>query len=482
MSTTMTGNVTGTRSTSTRAWTGRRQLLRALAAGGLAPVTWLGGGGRAGAQAQAPRRLVFFYTPNGTIGPEWRPRGSETGFTVGRILTPLAPHRARLLVLGGVNMVLAEAGFGSHHTRGIGGLLTGRPILMGNFRSAGPPTAGWASGISIDQHIARAVGAATRFRSLELGVQVVDAEVRGRLSYLGPSQPLPPIESPYDTFDRLFTGAGAPPPSGGGAAPPPVTGAAAERLRLGRKSVLDFLQQELGAVRGWVGGDDRGRIDAHLESIRDIERRLGAGPGQGPVTPPAAGCTPPAAPARMDVSAAASMPAVGRLQMDLLAAALACDQTRVATLMWTHAESTQSFPFIGVTGQHHTMSHAGDQDAAAQESLTRINVWYAEQLRYLLDALAARPEGAGSLLDSTVVVWMNEVGKGNNHAHRDLPVLLAGSCGGRFRTGRFLDYAAGGAAGQPHNNLLVSLANAMGVPEVTFGDARYCTGPLPNLT
>jgi hypothetical protein len=184
----------------------------------------------------------------------------------------------------------------------------------------------------------------------------------------------------------------------------------------------------------------------------------------------------------MDVQAPANMPAIGKLQMDLAAAALACDLTRVLSLQWTYAESNQSFPHLGFTDFHHVMSHAGDSDAAAQEKLTKINVWYAEQFAYLLGKLASYPEEGGTLLDNTAVLWCNEVGKGNNHAHRDLPFLLAGSCGGYFRTGRFVDYMAGGAAGHPHNNLLVSLAQAMGLPDTTFGDPAYSTGPLPGLT
>ncbi len=442
----------------------RRELLAALGGVGLLPLLEA----RRARAAEPPRRLIVFYTPNGTIGPEWRPSGTEADFTFGRILAPLTPWRSKLIVLGGVDMALAEAGFGSHHTRGIGGLLTGRPILMGNFRSAGPPTAGWASGISIDQHIARTAGAATRFRSLELGVRVIDAEVRGRISYLGANQPVPPMESPYDVSDRIFAGGSAGAPTDPGA----------ERLRRQRASVLDFLQQELAAVRAHVGREDRPRIDAHLESVRDIERRL---------QPPAAGapggaaCPTPSAGARMNVQAVENMPALGRLQMDLLAAALACDLTRVATLQWTHAESNQTFPFLSIAGQHHTMSHAGDSDAAAQESLTRINIFYAEQFRYLLEKLSSYREGDRTLLDNTVVFWGIEVGKGNNHAHRDLPFLLAGSAGGRFRTGRFVDYLARGRA-QPHNNLLVSLANALGLPDQTFGAPEHCTGPLPDLS
>jgi hypothetical protein len=454
----------------------RRELLAGLGSLGLVPL--LGDRfARAQAPGASPRRVVIFYTPNGTVGPEWRPRGGETDFTLGRILTPLAPWRSRLLVLGGVDMALAEAGFGSHHTRGIGGLLTGRRILMGNFRSAGPPTAGWAGGVSIDQHIgqhlARTPGAATRFRTLELGVRVIDAEVRGRLSYLGPNQPVPPMESPYEVFDRIFGGGQAP-------APGPVApgDARAERLRAQRKSVLDFLGQELAAVRAHVGVDDRARVDAHLEAVRDIERRLQVDAAASGGT--AARCATPAQAPRLDVMATENLPAVGRLQMDLLAAALACDLVRVATLQWTHAESNQTFPFLGVGGQHHAMSHAGDGDAAAQESLTKINVFYAEQLRYLIETLSRYPEGERTLLDNTVVLWAIEIGKGNNHAHRDLPFLLAGSCGGAFRTGRFLDFQARGRS-QPHNNLLVSLASAMGLPDATFGDPEHCTGPLPDL-
>ena len=473
-----------------RARNSRREALQLLGALGVAPLL-----AERPAHAQppgaGPRRVVFFYTPNGTIGPQWRPRGSETAFTFGRILTPLEPFRPKLIVLGGVNMALADAGFGSHHTRGMGGLLTGRPILMGSFKSAGPPTAGWASGISIDQHIARTVGTATRFRTLELGVRVIDAEVRGRLSYLGASQPVPPMESPYDAFDRLFAGV-RPPPTGGGTVPPGPTGPApdpaAERLRAERRSVLDFVVAELGAVRPRIGADDRTRLDAHLESIRDIERRLGPvspPPGGGPApmpTPAPASCQTPAAGARIDVAANENMPMVGKLQMDLLVSALACDATRLATLQWTHAESNQSFPWIGVTGQHHVISHSGDNDAAAQENLTKINVWYAQQMAYLLERMAAVREGDRTLLDNTAVVWLIEVGKGNNHAHRDLPFLIAGSCGGHFRTGRFVDYMAGGGAGHPHNNLLVSLAQAMGLKDTTFGDPAHCTGPLPSLT
>ena len=286
-------------------------------------------------------------------------------------------------------------------------------------------------------------------------MRVIDAEVRGRLSYLGANQPVPPMESPYDVFDRIFAGGARARADAGArrtAADP-----RAERLRAQRKSVLDFLGQELaaGARPAWAP-TIAPRIDAHLESVRDIERRLAAvAVAAAPARPHAAGCQAPAAGRRgWTCRPAANMPAVGKLQMDLLAAALACDLTRVATLQWTHAESNQTFPFIGVTGQHHAMSHAGDGDAAAQENLTKINVWYAEQLRYLLDRLASYREGDAH--PARQHAWCS--GRSRWARATTTPTATCRSCwpaarAADFRTGRFVDYHGrrrpGPAAQQP---------------------------------
>jgi hypothetical protein len=429
---------------------------------------------RSHAQAsEYPRRIVFFYTPNGTIRSEWRPRGSERDFTLGRILAPLEQFRDKLLILGGLNMPLAAVGPGSEHTRGIGGLLTGRPTLEGNFESAGQPNAGWASGISIDQQIARSLPAEAPFRSLELGVHVVDTEVRGRISYTGASQPLPPIENPYAAFDRLFA-----------ALPKPVSSEpdpALLRLHKNRQTVLSIVREQLDQTQALVGATDRLKLEAHLDSIRDIERRLVPEDGSSPSNPDQPSCELPDVGEPASLKADQDLPKAGQLQLDLLSGALACDLTRIATIQWTHAETNHTFPFLGISGAHHKISHAGDQELEEQERLIQINAWYGEQLAYFLERLAAYPEGDGTLLDNTVVVWCNEVGQGNNHSHSDLPFLLAGSCGGRLATGRFVDYQAGGAEGRPHNDLLVSLANVMDVELQTFGAEEHCTGPLSGL-
>ena len=137
----------------------------------------------------------------------------------------------------------------------------------------------------------------------------------------------------------------------------------------------------------------------------------------------------------------------------------------------------------GITEGHHALSHEGDDNADAQDKLTRINIWYANQFAYLVNKLKSIPEGDGTLLDNTVVLRTNELGKGNSHTRNDIPYVLAGSCGGYFNTGRYVFYRDSLIAddGPAHNNMLLSLCAAMDVPTSTFGLPEFCDGPLPEL-
>jgi hypothetical protein len=137
--------------------------------------------------------------------------------------------------------------------------------------------------------------------------------------------------------------------------------------------------------------------------------------------------------------------------------------------------SNKAFSWLGIAEGHHDLSHV-DTDADAQAKLVQINTWYAEQFAYLIAALKAVPEGDGTLLDNTVVLWCNELGKGGEHSRTDVPYVLAGRCGGVFKTGRYLSYE-----GINHNDLMVSLCNAMDVGVTTFGNPAYCAGPLAKL-
>lgn len=213
--------------------------------------------------------------------------------------------------------------------------------------------------------------------------------------------------------------------------------------------------------------EDQTKVEAHIDNLRDIELRLdvdGAG----------AGCSKPEAVAKYDAGANDNFPKTLKLQTDLLVRSFACDMTRVATLQWSRSVGGETHRWIGITDKdHHSLSHDGDGNADSQEKLIKINTWYAEQFAYLLEQMKLVKEGAGTMLDNTVILWGNELGKGNAHSRDKVPYVMAGRAGGYFKTGRFLKYN-----NDSHSNLLVSIANAMGVATNSFGNPKYCTGPL----
>ena len=408
-----------------------------------------------------PKRLIIVFTANGTIHGSWTPTGSETAWSLSPILAPLERHKSRLLVLDGVNVQSGFNGPGDDHQRGMGHLLTGTELLAGDeFPGCGGECAGsgWGGGISVDQFIADRVGNATPLRSLELGVQSGSyGSIWNRMAYRSADQPIPPEDSPYRAFERLF-------------ADFTTDTTELDRLREQRRSVIDTVYGDFTSLRGRLGSDDRQKLDAHLEAVRDIERRLGNRGGLG------ASCAVPDLGGMINVDDNDNFPAVGRLQMDLLTMALACDLTRVVSLQWSGAVSQTRHSWLGIGEGHHDLSHEGDSNAMTQDKLVQINTWYAEQFAYLLDRLSGVPEGDGTMLDHSIVVWGNELGKGNEHSHTLVPFVLAGSADNYFRTGRLLRYE-----GAAHSNLLVSLCNAMGVETSSFGNPAYCSGPLPNL-
>jgi hypothetical protein len=384
---------------------------------------------------------------------------------LGPILGPLAAHRDKLVVLKGVHMnstVQDELGVastnkpGGPHMKGPGAMLTGGSLLAGSFTGSGGP-AGYADRISVDQQIANRLGKDTQFGSLEFGVRIQGQEPLRVISYRGPNQPNLTVDDPWQMYERIFADA-------------QLSAGELERVRSERKSVLDFLKDDLGRLKTRMNNEDNHRLEVHLAGIRSIEQRLAHG---------ANACMVPTLPEPVDAYAMENYPLVGRLQSDLMLLAHACDLTRVSTFMWANADSWQYYPFIGVDEEHHELSHAGDDDTVANEKLTKINAWHAEQVAYVLDQLQGTDQADGSnLLDHTVLLWGNELGAGNSHTYKDIPWLLA-SGSGAFETGRYLQYDGDG---QPHNNLLLSICHAMGLDDLaSFGIPGLCTGPLPGL-
>ena len=407
-----------------------------------------------------PTRLVIFFTNNGTYHPNWTPTGNETNFTLGPILQPLAPFQDRLNILSGIDQESSYHGPGSGdpHMPGMAHLLSGTEMIdigPGQYDKRG-------GGITVDQYIADTLAPPTKFPSLQFGVQAGEyaSNPWNTLIYAGPNDPVPAENDPVAMFDRLFGDLGE-------------DQSALALLRAKRHSVLDAVKEDIDELQGMLGSSDQQKLEQHLDSIRDVETLIDSSTDLG------GNCSIPDAPGGLgsnlyDFDLA---PALFRAQVELLVMALACDMTRVASLQFRAAlGGTMTFTFLGHTEEWHEISHKGDGDQNGNTQKTEINTWFAEQFAYMLQLMDAVTETGGTLLDNTVVFWCNELSRGNAHNRRDMPFLLAGSAGGYFPTGRWLQY--GGAM---HNDLLVSLANAMGVNTNTFGNPAYCTGPLSGL-
>jgi hypothetical protein len=314
----------------------------------------------------------------------------------------------------------------------------------------------------VDQYIAdeTAKDVVTKFKSLELGVQVKSSTVWSRMSYAAPDQPVPPREDPNQNFTDFFSDIDSDP-------------FALQLIQRRRKSVLDAVMEDQAEFQKRLGADDRQKLEKHLESIRDLERRLEVTStiGQACTTPELS--LPGSAFEQNDM-----YPVTGKAQMDMMVMALACDLTRVASLQWSRSVSGVRFNWVPqiLNEGHHGLSHYDDGDANAKADLLEINKWYSEQFAYLLGLMDGIQEGDNTLLDNTVVVWVNELGKGNSHTRRDIPFILAGGCQGYFKTGQHIDFG-----GEPHGKLLVSLTHAMGKPVNTFGVPQYSQGPLSGL-
>jgi hypothetical protein len=437
----------------------RRDFLRGIGAGSLA-LSLFDARRLLAQDKPLPKRLIVVFTPDGTVPDAWGADGSKTDFKLRRILAPLAPYQKQLNVLQGIDQLSAYSGPGDGHQQGMGHLWTGVELLPGDIKGGceSCPAASYASGISVDQAVANLIGNSSAFKSLELGVMVSGGESTwNRMCYRGSGQPLPPESDPTKVFQRVFGKLGSDPLG------------LAQRRAL-RQSVLDFVHRDFQVLRPQLGSEERQKLDQHESTLREIELRLDNPTALG------ATCKTPGAPATLDARAVANVPAVAKLQMDMLVTALACDLTRVGSLQWTNSVGNLSFPWLGISDRQHDLSHEGDSNADVKEKLIKMNTWYATQFAYLLERLAAVPEGNGTLLDNTLVVWGNELGKGNSHTRHDIPFVLAGRAGGALRTGQLLTFAS-----RSHSDLLLTIARAMGLTLDRFGDPRWNTGVIGDL-
>ncbi len=404
-------------------------------------------------QARRKQRLVVMFSPNGIVPDQFWPDEEGADFKLKTILSSLETLKDRTLVLNGVCDKIR--GDGDSHMRGMGCLLTGCELFPGNIQGGSDTPAGWASGLSIDQEIKNFLQAdaatRTRFGSLEFGVMVPDrADTWTRMVYSGPNKPVTPIDDPYQMFHKLY---------------------GQKKNQESLRSIVDALKDDFRKLEPHVSGEDRQLLEEHATLVRDFERELSATPDSlnhpEPVLEPGI------------KEENDNIPKISKTQIDLLVQSFAADFARVATFQITNSVGGAKMRWLGIEEGHHELSHEPDKNESAQDKLTRINKWYCEQLAYLAERLAATPEpgGQGSLLDNTLIIWTNELGKGNSHTLNNIPFVMVGN-GLDFKMGRSVKYDK-----VAHNRLLMSLAHGFGHRLTKFGNPDFCgDGTLSNLT
>lgn len=430
-----------------------------------------------GADPAFPLRVIFCVTGNGTTEEAFWPTGTDGNLKLNEITAPLEAHKSKLIFPRGVDMrVWSEDNpFGgngdAHHNWGA--VLTATKLATGDApHDPGGPGLALASSKSIDIHLGQeldkqtiaAGGKGFPFPTLAVRARGGTGSGRNTLSWTGDRAPFSAEGDPRKLFDALFSGYM-------GDAPDP----ALVRLRKKRQSVLDYVGTALERQSLRLGTEDRHKVQLHLEAVRNIEKQLEGGQ----VT---ASCSPPTVAGGVDFKLDANMPQLVTAEHDLITAALACGLTRVTTFAFADAENYDIFfPFLGIAQQgiefpqrhHHDISH---RPGEANADKIKVEKWVISQFANLLDKLSAVPEGNGTLMDNTVVLWMNSLNSGFSHTVLKLPMVIAAGANTGIRTGgRLIELNK-----EPHNRILAALGNAIGVPLQSWGDARF--SGMTNLT
>jgi hypothetical protein len=458
----------------------RRALLR-LAGGGALALPLLSARRARGAEVY-PRRLVVYHVPEGIPCKDgsifantpdyWWPNADLSTFP--KATAPLAPWKQKLLFCKGFHYAQENDGH----------VVTMQDLLTGNLKGAPTRTAGGITipgGTSMDLFLGQHLGKSTAYKSFGVGILNFREGVKEkrRITYGGPDAGRDPVCDPLKAFDALLANVG---PATGASGPTPGQ----RRLQI-KKSVLDGVRGELAALRCSIGSDARRKIEAYEQSVRDIETRLrvqmqARAPGK------AMPLTRPEKEGAQDFWSGSDQnaPAIGDLLMRISAAALAADVTRVMTFQWNQTVSRQTFGFLPVTEttrNGHDYAHASalnpkDAPRFAADRAT-IYEWYSKQFARFLELLDAVPEGDGTLLDHTMVLYTSEMANGH-HGTKDLPFILAGSAGGVFRTGKLLDATEGGKP-RSRNDLLTAIVRGYGLPLDQIGKPEFNRAPYSDV-
>jgi hypothetical protein len=402
--------------------------------------------------AAAPvRRLGFFYIPNGARMDTWTPATTGSSFDLPRILKPLEPYRDRLVVVSGLDHQQAE-----NMGEGVGEHARASAVWLNGVRPKRTEGADVRAGTTADQLAAQVLGKDTALPSLELALEPnfmvgncdngYSCVYMNTLSWRTPTTPMPMENNPRVVFERMF-GEG---------------GTASERVMEMRRdrSILDAVASEMSRLQRALGASDRSTVADYLDNVREVERRI----QRAEATNGESGITdalerPIGIPPTFDEHA--------KLMYDLQLLAFQADITRVMTFQIGREFSPRTFPNLGVTDGHHSISHH-QNNPDRLEKLAKVNVYHMELFTEFLQKLQAARDGDGSLLDHSLLLYGGGISDGDTHSHLNLPIVLLGGSAGHLRGGRHLKFPSG----TPMSNLLVSVLDKVGARPERFGDSN----------
>ena len=400
------------------------------------------------AAGKPAHRFQAFYVPNGMAMEYWTPSGEGTGFELSPILEPLTPYRDQLIVLSGL-----RANWNYIHAGASGSFLTGTTRGGRNETEI-------IADVSMDQLLARHFAKETQVASLEVALDRpnnagactgnLSCVYTHTISWRSPTQPLPMEWNPRAVFETLFGDSGS-------------TERSAREARLRQhKSLLDAVTDKLADLKRELGVHDQVKLDEYTESVRDVERRVQRAEEQSDLELP-------------EIRQPQGAPAVFEdhleLMLDLQRLAFQSDLTRVSSFMVGKEQSARPYPQIGVPEAHHPLSHHNNLPELVAH-MSKINRYHTELFAKHLAKLRATPDGDGTLLDHTTILYGSGISNSTRHAGDNLPIMLVGGGAGRLPGGRHIRYGSEPSLA----NLLVTLMDKMDVPVDRIGGS---TGRLP---
>jgi len=408
--------------------------------------------------AAAPTpRLAFTYVPNGVIFDGWTPSTNGAGFELPSILAPLQGHRDQVVVVSNLALRTGEAAEGE----GAGNHSRASASWLNAVRPKKTTGADIRAGTTIDQIAANAIGQDTPLRSLEVAAMDFTAvggcdvgyacTYSNTISWRTPTTPLPMQTNPRVIFERLFGEVGR--------------GIDVRRRELAEdRSILDAIAGQVDGLQRQLGAADQARVQDYLQSVREVELRIQR-MEQRVDADLALPDTPLGVPGSYDDHAS--------LLYELQALAFQTDVTRVSSIMLGKEASPQAYPHIGAPEAHHAVSHHGGK-VNEIEMHAKINTYHVSLFTHFLDRLKAIPDGDGTLLDNTLLLYGSGMGNGDLHEHVPVPALVAGGAWGQLKGGRHIRYEKE----TPMANLLVSILEKTGLEVESIGDS---TGRLSEL-